>query len=164
VLRAADVPQDSRFESATQAAQRTGLYGKGDVEHRPITSAGYRTVDGGLLREQVHAAIRQLDAGSWTTRQFRDHMATLGLPSLPPAVERQLTRACPCMCPVLSPTHQPASVLSAARTCAALPCAPRRRHPGLLLGCHAVAGVRVQCMTATAELASRRWCAASRST
>jgi len=79
---------DARFESSTQAAQRTGLWGKGDA-HRPSTSAGYGTLDRGLLREQVYSAVRTLDAGDVTVRQFRARMADLGI-ELPPAVERLL--------------------------------------------------------------------------
>jgi hypothetical protein len=71
---------DSRFDTANQAAARGGLYGKADTTHRPTTSAGYRTSDGGLIREQVYAAVRQLDAGRMTGAGFRERLAALGVP------------------------------------------------------------------------------------
>lgn len=54
---------DERFESSAQASEINGLYGiNSDGANpsaqlsRPVTSAGYRTQDGGLLREQVGKA------------------------------------------------------------------------------------------------------------
>jgi hypothetical protein len=80
---------DARFETATQASLRTGLHGKADTAHRPVTSAGYRTADHGMLREQVYSAIRQLDAGALPAGRFRERMAALGMP-IPPVAERLL--------------------------------------------------------------------------
>ena len=51
---------DDAFETAAQASERVGLYGPGRAElHRPVTSAGYRTEDGGLLRQQVRGSGRR---------------------------------------------------------------------------------------------------------
>lgn len=84
-----DLPPDARFESTMQATQRTGLYGKADATHRPPTSAGYRTADRGLLREQIHSAVRLLDGGRINSRQFRARLTDIGV-DLPPAVDRLL--------------------------------------------------------------------------
>lgn len=84
-----DLPTDARFESTTQATQRTGLYGKSDALHRPPTSAGYRTADRGLLREQIHSAVRLLDGGRINSRQFRARLTDIGV-DLPPSAERML--------------------------------------------------------------------------
>ena len=71
---------DARFESSTQASLRTGLYGRGDTAHRPVTTGGYRTTDGGLLREQVSSAFRLLDAGQLTSSAFYARLQDLGVP------------------------------------------------------------------------------------
>jgi hypothetical protein len=78
---------DYRFESSTQESQRLGLHGKEDSSHRPATSAGYRTEDHGLLREQVYSAVRQLDSGRISTKVFRERLFALGI-SVPISVEK----------------------------------------------------------------------------
>ena len=45
------------FETTAQHADAEGL----QLHSGPGTSAGYRTVDNGMVREQIYSSIRQLD-------------------------------------------------------------------------------------------------------
>jgi len=58
----------------------------------PITSAGYDTRDKGLLRQQVHAAIRRLDAAEFDERMFSRRLSDLGIAPLPEAAQKLLDR------------------------------------------------------------------------
>ena len=61
------------------------------VDARPIvTQTGYGAADGGLVREQVYASIRQLDAGTLSVGAFEAELRARGV-VLPPAA-----RACLC--------------------------------------------------------------------
>lgn len=86
-LRNTEYRPDETFESVAAAAARQGLGTRGS--ERPITSAGYRTTDGGLLREQVYSLVRQLDSGDMNVADFRLAVQRLGLP-VTPVVERLL--------------------------------------------------------------------------
>ena len=80
---------DARFESVSQSYARIGTGGKG-VLSRPLTSAGYHTSDGGLVREQIYGIVRQLDQGVIDVNEFRHRMTELNIP-IPLTVEKLLT-------------------------------------------------------------------------
>eukprot|EP01138_Halocafeteria_seosinensis_P001658 gb/GECG01001699.1/.p1 GENE.gb/GECG01001699.1/~~gb/GECG01001699.1/.p1 ORF type:complete len:834 (+),score=114.25 gb/GECG01001699.1/:1-2502(+) len=80
---------DARFESVSQSYARIGTGGKGLLS-RPLTSAGYHTSDGGLVREQIYGIVRQLDQGVIDVNEFRHRMNELNIP-IPLTVEKLLT-------------------------------------------------------------------------
>ena len=61
------------------------------TEPRPLKNAGYGAADGGLVREQVYASIRQLDAGTLSVDAFEQELRALGV-VLPPAARACLAR------------------------------------------------------------------------
>lgn len=75
---------DHHFETTQQHAEQEGL----NLQTGPGTSAGYSTVDRGLVREQIYSSIRQLDQGSLTSKEFRTRLAQLGIGKLPPDAKK----------------------------------------------------------------------------
>ncbi len=68
------VLRDLCVSNAISAEARRGIGSDG----LPTTSAGYSSVDGGFVREQIYSLIRQLDVGALTARDFRVKVAQLG--------------------------------------------------------------------------------------
>lgn len=75
-------PVTGNFVTSSQAADRSGL-----GIALSSASAGYVTVDKGLLRSQVHAAVRMLDNGELDDKAFVRRLKDLGV-TMPEAATR----------------------------------------------------------------------------
>lgn len=84
----ADIDAPSRFESAASSSARRGL-GGAVASSGPLSSAGYDSSAGALIRQQLYSLVRQLDAGAVSVGGFRDRMASLGV-GVPAPVEKLL--------------------------------------------------------------------------
>jgi hypothetical protein len=82
----------SRFESVTSANARMGLGGN-VASAVPVTSAGYQSRAGDILRQQLYSLVRQLDAASIDVWEFRARVARLGI-EIPASAEKLIADFC----------------------------------------------------------------------
>jgi hypothetical protein len=85
----ADIDARARFESMASTTSRAGLGGQTQASG-PMTSAGYGSAAGTMLRQQLYSLVRQLDAGSMGVPDFRLRVERLGV-SVPPHAEKLLS-------------------------------------------------------------------------
>lgn len=85
----ADIDARHRFESVASTTSRVGLGGTMQATG-PVTSAGYGSAAGTMLRQQLYSLVRQLDAGSLGVPDFRLRVERLGV-AVPPHAEKLLS-------------------------------------------------------------------------
>jgi len=84
----ADISAKSRFESTASSTARRGLGGD-SAAAGPVTSAGYGSSTGALVRQQLYSLVRQLDSGAIAIPEFRDRLSRLGV-GVPLSAEKLL--------------------------------------------------------------------------